>query len=293
MNRWGRGGRRLTSSSTATRARAAQRQGVQRQRVTRPATTTAARRWNMESRQRNLEASVQIDHSWGDPIAILEFSRLSKLKDAKYTPGEVLYECGTLEYVNPVFSGATKERPLEKNWSNDRNFYKVTTSDDPIIRNFAEQGAANVFATDAILTYLMTAPRSVYSWDIVITKKGNQIFLDKRGNRLDMLSVNENSSEPPDMNMDDPNNLPNKLSQEATFINQNFSQQILLHDQKYEFENPNPFGENSASVGYRYMKFTLDEDHTLICRTEVDAAKQSKQGVVYACVKVWFLCHLK
>ena len=38
----------------------------------------------------------------------------------------------------------------------------------------------NVFATDAILATLMTATRSVYSWDIVVQRVGNKLFFDKR-----------------------------------------------------------------------------------------------------------------
>ena len=34
--------------------------------------------------------------------------------------------------------------------------------------------------TDVLLTSLMCAPRSVYSWDIVVTKVGGKLFFDKR-----------------------------------------------------------------------------------------------------------------
>jgi translation initiation factor 3 subunit D len=37
-----------------------------------------------------------------------------------------------------------------------------------------------VFATDNILSTLMCASRSVYSWDIIFVKQGNKIFMDKR-----------------------------------------------------------------------------------------------------------------
>ena len=38
----------------------------------------------------------------------------------------------------------------------------------------------NVFATDTILSTLMTAPRSLYSWDIVVERVKDKLFLDKR-----------------------------------------------------------------------------------------------------------------
>jgi hypothetical protein len=37
-----------------------------------------------------------------------------------------------------------------------------------------------VFAVDGIIALLMTSARTVYSWDIVITRAGNNVYLDKR-----------------------------------------------------------------------------------------------------------------
>ncbi|KAH0997942.1 hypothetical protein GBA52_021806 [Prunus armeniaca] len=45
----------------------------------------------------------------------------------------------------------------------NRNFFKVTTIDDPVIRRLANEDKAIVFATDTILSTLMCAPRSIYS----------------------------------------------------------------------------------------------------------------------------------
>ena len=38
----------------------------------------------------------------------------------------------------------------------------------------------NVFITDAIMSTLMCATRSVYSWDIIVQKVGKKLFFDKR-----------------------------------------------------------------------------------------------------------------
>ena len=44
-----------------------------------------------------------------------------------------------------------------------------------------------MYATDTILAALMCASRSVYSWDIVVTKAGDKLYLDKReGSNLGM-----------------------------------------------------------------------------------------------------------
>merc|ERR1712050_588957 len=107
---------------------------------------------------------------------------------------------------------------------------------------------ANVFVTDAILATLMCASRSAYSWDIVVQKIGGKVFLDKRDNtEFDLLTVSETAAEPP---QDEGSSLnsPRNLALEATFINHNFSQQVLKADvEKYKFPEENPFAEAEDS----------------------------------------------
>lgn len=100
---------------------------------------------------------------------------------------------------------------------------------------------------------------------------------------LDLLTVNETSVEPP---MDDSNSLntPRNLALEATFINHNFSQQVLkTGEARHKFDNPNPFisspeeGEE-ASVAYRYRKWDLDNGIILVARCEHDAVLQTPSG---------------
>ena len=56
-------------------------------------------------------------------------------------------------------------------------------------------------------------------------------------------------------------NSPTNLAIEATYVNQNFSQQVLKND-VHKFANENPFlteddeGE-LASVGYKYVIFNI------------------------------------
>lgn len=121
-------------------------------------------------------------------------------------------------------------RPLKK--VENKIFYAVTTSEDPILNQMAQEGQGNVFATDAILSQIMAAPRSVYSWDLVVQKQDGVVYLDKReGSAFDYLTVSETAREPPSVSDEiDIINHPEKLSLEATMINQNFSQQILKED---------------------------------------------------------------
>lgn len=50
----------------------------------------------------------------------------------------------------------------------------------PACRELASSGKGRVFTTDAVLTALMCMRSSIYSWDVVATRKGDQLFLDWR-----------------------------------------------------------------------------------------------------------------
>jgi translation initiation factor 3 subunit D len=138
----------------------------------------------------------------------------------------------------------------------------------------------------------MCAPRSVNSWDIVLDRRGDQLFLDKReGGPFDFITVNENAADPP-ADSDDPTNInsPASLSLEATYINQNFSSQAISESGKGYTPAPNPFyspedeSEPLASCLYRYRKFDLsvneEETMDLVVRTEVDAYVGKKDTLV-------------
>ena len=58
-----------------------------------------------------------------------------------------------------------------------------------VTRDLAKKGVGRVFATDALITGLMCATRSVYSWDVIVERRGDFLFFDKRdGSNLDMLT---------------------------------------------------------------------------------------------------------
>ncbi|XP_057948640.1 eukaryotic translation initiation factor 3 subunit D-like [Malania oleifera] len=219
------------------------------------------------------KSSVDIQPEW-NMLDQIPFSTFSKLSFSVPEPEDLLL-CGALEFYDRTYDRVTpkNERRLER--FKNRNFFKVTTTDDPVIRRLANEDKATVFATDSILSTLMCAPRSVYSWDIVIQRVGNKLFFDKRdGSQLDLLSVHETSQEPLPEAKDDINSAYS-LSVEAAYINQNFSQQALIRDgNKVTFEEPNPFaneGEEVASVAYRYRRWKLDDDMYLVARCEVQS----------------------
>ena len=73
---------------------------------------------------------------------------------------------------------------------------------------------------------------------------GNKLFIDKReDSAFDFLTVNETSHDPPSTETPEDINSAQSLSQEATMINQNFSQQILQGEggKKLDFPEANPF----------------------------------------------------
>ncbi|KAF9266232.1 translation initiation factor eIF-3 subunit D [Marasmius fiardii PR-910] len=243
---------------------------------------------------RNRESSVVISPQWS-MLEEIEFHRLAKLRLEVDEP-EDLDTYGRIYPYDKTYDRVTTktERPLVPQ---DRIKYNTTTSDDPIIQQLASKNTATVYTTDGILSVLMCAPRSVYPWDIVIVREGNNLYFDKRdGGPFDTVTVNENASDPPqDPPPPNPNNPSEKapeapsinsatsLSLEASYINQNFGFQTVTENPPppaVDFAHPNPFygpeeTDPLASCGYRYRVFDLgiteDEDIKICVRTEVDA----------------------
>lgn len=240
------------------------------------------RRWDKKTEKRNLDPSVEVQPSW-ELLTDISFSRLSKLS-MDVGQAEDLSVCGEVEFYDKSYDRVSTKNP-KKVVSMDRVFHKVTTTDDPVLRDYAEKGTGNVFATSAVLSALMTCQRARYSWDIVVRKTGGKLFFDKRDDsEFDYLTVNESGYDlPPD---DGPEiNTPGSLSVEATYLNSAFSQQCLRRDQKHKFDQPNPFAEedeveNLASVAYRYRKWDLGEGFTLVARTQHDGAVRARDGSV-------------
>ncbi|KAF9170366.1 hypothetical protein BGX21_009114 [Mortierella sp. AD011] len=244
---------------------------------------------DFDRNQRVRDASVKVGTDW-TMLEEIEFSRLNKLQFEVEEPEDVATHGAVASYDKAYDRVNTKQEKILQQVGRERD--NITTSEDPILSNLASEtvpeGQQRIFATDSIIGVLMTAPRSVYPWDIVITKTGDKVIFDTRdGSQLDYVSVNENSTDPP-MDTGDKDNInsPSALSLEATYINTNFAAQVVNTEQVTELDNPNPFygpdEESVPLVGYRYRKFDLstteEEDISLIVRTEVDAIVKSAQG---------------
>uniref|UniRef100_A0A2R5LLG0 Eukaryotic translation initiation factor 3 subunit D n=2 Tax=Ornithodoros turicata TaxID=34597 RepID=A0A2R5LLG0_9ACAR len=251
------------------------------------------RKWQKQMRQKfdnkgqvgqvkNREASVNVRPTW-KVLEEMDFPRLGKLSLPGISEGKDVYTCGSIEYFDKAYNLVTckNEKPLQRI---NRIFHKVTTTDDPIIRQLAKTENYRIFATDAIVACLMCAGRSVYSWDIIVQRVNDKLFFDKRDDsEFDLLTVNETAAEPPHEEGNSINS-PRNLALEATFINHNFSQQVLkMGEEKHSFEKPNPFVQEEeegevASVAYRYRKFELGEDVGLIVRCEHDGVTFGPNG---------------
>jgi len=224
------------------------------------------------------EASVEVKGDW-NLVEQFDFNSLNRIIEDE-PKAEDIVTCGTLEMYDKSYDRVTSksEKPLERT---NRIFFNVTTTDDPQIKQLAIEEEGNVFATDVILAQLMTAPRSVYPWDIIVTKVGSKLFFDKRdGSQFDFLTVNETATDSPTEDGKEGINSASALAREATFINQSFSQQILSKDEskKLAFQK-HPFqadGEVVASVAYKYRRWDLGGSIKLVARCESDGYAKGK-----------------
>lgn len=235
-------------------------------------------RWE-DRRNIQREASVQIGSDWVQLEEITSGS-LSKMSLANVGTGENILTCGTLPFLDRTLDrvSAKNPRPLKVL---KREYARVTTTDDPIIRRLAGSGEGNVFATSAILALIMMTPRAVQSWDLIVLRIGGKLFIDKRdGSLVDYITVNETSPDPPkdekNLQGDEVINSFQKLALEATAINENFSQAVTSKTEAVNYKEPNPFldeisGE-PARIAYRYRKWTLSNDITVVARCELDGA---------------------
>eukprot|EP00239_Pterosperma_sp_CCMP1384_P000154 CAMPEP_0197848388 /NCGR_PEP_ID=MMETSP1438-20131217/8562_1 /TAXON_ID=1461541 /ORGANISM="Pterosperma sp., Strain CCMP1384" /LENGTH=548 /DNA_ID=CAMNT_0043460607 /DNA_START=50 /DNA_END=1696 /DNA_ORIENTATION=+ len=246
---------------------------------------------NRDNQRVVYNSSVDIRPEWS-VLEQVQLASLSKLSyDVKDVKAEDLVTCGALNYYDKGYDRITPKTEVALKRYEKTSFHQVTTSDDPVIRRLAEEDAGTVFATDAILSTLMCAQRSVYSWDIVVTLAGGKLFLDKRDrSNFDFLSVHETAQEQIPDDKDNINGVA-LLSQEATVINQNFSQQVLARDggaKSHQFDEPNPFAtpeDEVASVGYRYRRWKVDDKISLVARCELHSVLDYKGQDLFCTVK--------
>ncbi|KAL7579850.1 hypothetical protein ACA910_004862 [Epithemia clementina (nom. ined.)] len=236
---------------------------------------------------RQPSVAVQSDWKQVEEIDLVKLTKNLVFSGDIPVPEDMLW-CGFLDTYNEAYDKVTSRQPVPLKRMEHKEFYYVTTTDDPVLEKLAVDGMGQVFITDAVLAHLMTCTRSVYPWDIVIEKlPGGTLFFDKRDNsQFDYLTVSETAYSPPDN--------PARLGLEATMVNQNFSQQILKKAGRENMTLPNPFydddedGMEPASVAYRYRKFALDDKTALICRTELHGKVKKTQYMTAFALNEYF-----
>ncbi|KAI7902562.1 eukaryotic translation initiation factor 3 subunit D [Cokeromyces recurvatus] len=250
-----------------------------------------------EKPQRVRNASINIGADW-KVLDEIEFSRLSKL-NFNIPQATNVASYGFVNVYDKAYDRINTKN--EKMLTHiERVKYDSTTSEDPVIQQFIQENKATVFATDAVLSLLMCATRTVYPWDVVVKKQADgKVILDKRpGGVFDFVTVNENSYDPPADSDKETINSWSALCNEATYINQNFSRQVVDSKAVENFEKANPFATSEtegelASCGYRYRSFDLtnpdaaedEEKIEIIVRTEVDAAIKTGNKSGYATIR--------
>jgi translation initiation factor 3 subunit D len=222
------------------------------------------------------EASVQIKDSFVLKEE-MDFVRLNKLHMEAPSDSQDLICCGEMEYYDKKYDRVAVQKSVALQRIN-RLCHSVTTSCDPVIFELMTRQEGDVYLTDSIMAALMCCTRSVYSWDIVVNRFKKRLIFDKRDKSdFDFLTVNETASNPPNEEANHINSSRN-LSLEATFINKNFSQQVLkTGEEKFSFDRPYPFADEEencelASIGYRYRRYTLPNGTRIVVRCEQDAA---------------------
>lgn len=171
---------------------------------------------------------------------------------------------GTLGVYSKQADKISSKLPVPmQNLSSNFYYYWVTTQDDEVIRDYMLNGEkqVDIAATDQVLACLMAAPQSKYSWHLYVTKVEGKLIIDKaNGSIVDLLTVNETSTEPPMQDAENRLNRPAALGFEAVKINQNLRQQVLIPGEVAATHPPAPFverGDTPATIAYRYRLFTV------------------------------------
>lgn len=173
-------------------------------------------------------------------------------------------------------------------WDNSRTYkpmvlpafsgelFNLPTLEDPVIQRLAKENKADIFATETAVSAVMTAPKSLYSWDVIIRKHQDKVFIDKRDeqNMLDCLTVNETSQDNQPMD-DDSINGVRQLMQEAVKVNRAWRYHHTQKDKKKSLKEADPFVEVEDQVvvrqGYLYKIWDLGNKKKICIRSTLHA----------------------
>jgi len=259
--------------------------------------------WNYYHRDRNrykYAPSVDIRPEW----TVLEQIQLSSLNKLSFKPGEEkeVRRCGKLAFYDKQYERLTPRNDVTLRKQIPYNTANVTASEDPLLQTLfpcseegsgkEDSGKVQVYTTDLVLATLMCAPRSVYSWDVLVKKEGGKLFLDKRSpeSAIDHSTVSETSPEPiaPDK---ESINGAFKLTKEATVLNTVFSHQMMKQVEKdgkparvHDLGHASPYAPETqpSTKGHIYKSWQLGDKYEVAARCDVDGVMESKGQTVLA-----------
>jgi len=255
--------------------------------------------WGFNRNDRNqvsYDASVEIKPTW-NVVEQIQLSAFAKVTEKIATPTdapETLKEFGALKSFDKTIDRITpKTERTVKCLTQVSSLNGATASKDPVM---VELGKANASAnpnkvtlmtTDTTLAAIMCATRSVFGWDVVITKKGNTITFDKRPRGVvDSHTVSETAQEAISDDKDNINGAQ-KLAEEATLMSAAYSAQVASEEPEVVLggERKVPVEDAPSGVAYRYRKWQLNDKRDAIVRTEVNGVTESRGQNALLCAR--------
>eukprot|EP00049_Salpingoeca_infusionum_P017829 m.354533 g.354533 ORF g.354533 m.354533 type:complete len:537 (-) comp17048_c0_seq1:2277-3887(-) len=239
---------------------------------------TAKRRADRRTR-RNLPTSIEIMEQWQD-IKTVDFE---KLDSAEYEMGPIktLLSVGALNLYKKKVDRTEPSTAIDARASMP-TYSMPMAMKDPQMQEFVKKNTASVYATERALTYLMTATRSMYSWDVIVRTKGDAIFFDVRDDGPVEHTIDENAFQAPISEGDI--NCAEALAEEAATATQMFQKAACLAKKVPVGKSGKVFDE-AASVAYSYRLFDFEDGCKLVVRGEHNALDIIDKKPKFAAVK--------
>jgi len=252
--------------------------------------------FNKNKSQVSYDASVEIKPTW-NVVEQIQLSSLAKVTEKITTPTdtpETLKEFGALKTYDKTVDRITPktERAL-KRLPQVSHLNGPTASKDPVMVELGKENTSKnpnkvtLMTTDTTLASIMCATRSVFGWDVVITKIANTITFDKRPRGVvDSHMVSETAQESVSDDKDNINGVQ-KLAEEATLMSAAYSAQVASEEPEVVLgeERKVPVEDAPSGVAYRYRKWQLNEKRDAIVRTEVNGVAESRGQSALLCAR--------
>lgn len=237
------------------------------------------------------KTSINIKDSW-IPMTEIWFNNTFKtdsIMDLQKSPKyNKLITAGRIHGVLTKYDGLRySPQPLQSHrYATVESFECKPASTDPYIVELARKNKGNIYTTDNVLSAIMCCQRSKYSFDFIVSKIGNNIFLDERNKGLSGYSVDETSITRPTKYKQPKIDYYTSLAFEAEAINYVFHEQMLYQnnlDHIKRLSRPHPYNNNKngkngtkrkkmavSSQGFSYNLYNISKNMQVICRCGID-----------------------